>query len=40
MMKNDRLEKKRQHFWWFVLTHFPRFYDWADRHLPIDTLPF
>lgn len=36
----QRLESVRWHFWAYIMDHFPRFYAWADKHLPIDTLPF
>lgn len=35
-----RMETARWQFWGFVMDHFPRIYAWADKHLPIDTLPF
>ena len=35
-----RLETRRWKFWAWVMGRFPRFYEWADKHLPFDTLPF
>lgn len=35
-----RLENLRCLFWGWAMDHHPRFYAWADKHLPFDTLPF
>lgn len=35
-----RMENVRWHFWGYIMEHYPRFYKWADEHLPFDTLPF
>ena len=35
-----RRERRRRHFWAWMMDHFPKTYDWLDRHLPCDTLPF
>ncbi len=33
-------ENVRWRFWGYMMDNFPRFYAWADKHLPFDTLPF
>jgi len=35
-----RMENRRWRFWAYVMDRYPRFYKWADKHLPFDTLPF
>ena len=27
-------------FWGWMMDHHPRLYDWCDKYLPFDTLPF
>ena len=36
----ERKESIRWQFWAYIMDHYPRIYAWADKHLPIDTLPF
>ena len=35
-----RLETWRWKFWGWVMDHYPQLYQWLDKHLPFDTLPF
>ena len=35
-----RLLTVRWKFWAYMMDSYPKIYHWADRHLPIDTLPF
>jgi hypothetical protein len=38
--KKERKELLRWNFWAWMMNHFPRIYDWCEKHLPFDTLPF
>lgn len=38
--KEFKKELRRQSFWYFVMVHFPKIYDWCNAHLKCDTLPF
>ena len=40
LSKKDKVEFIRQHFWGWMMDHFPRIYRWCNKHLPFDTLPF
>ena len=40
ILRRQRRESIRWQFWAYIMDHFPRFYRWANKHLPIDTLPF
>lgn len=35
-----RKKRRRRHFWAWMMDRFPKTYDWLDRHLSCDTLPF
>lgn len=35
-----RRERRRRHFWAWMMDRFPKTYNWLDRHLNCDTLPF
>lgn len=38
--KSDRKELLRQEFWYWMMKRHPKMYDFCERHLPFDTLPF
>lgn len=38
--KEYKRELFREKFWGFVMTYFPKLYEWCDTHLKCDTLPF
>ena len=40
ILRQQRRESIRWQFWAYIMDHFPRLYRWANKHLPIDTLPF
>lgn len=31
---------ERWQFWAWVMDNHPKIFDWCDKHLPFDTLPF
>ena len=38
--KSQRKEFIRQHFWGWMMYNHPKIFDWCDKHLKCDTLPF
>jgi len=38
--KKNRKEYVRQQFWAWMMDNHPKIFDWCDKHLPFDTLPF
>ena len=38
--KKNRKEFLRMHFWAWMFEKHPKAFEWCDKYLPFDTLPF